>query len=95
VEGINTSDYRITVDTGFIMITLLYIVYYQYMSDFVTEIIYFVLCFVLLFALFILPKFPAQGRGGCSLGSRVTFLELSSELRSDGLPATTIDLAGI
>jgi len=38
---------------------------------------------------------PVRARGVCSLVKRETLLELRSELRSDALPATTIDFSGI
>ena len=36
-----------------------------------------------------------RGREVCSLVNRETLLELRSELRSDALSATTIDLSGL
>jgi len=41
--------------------------------------------------LFILPIFPVRGHGVCSLVNRKTLLEHRSKLRSDALPATTMD----
>jgi len=44
---------------------------------------------------FILPILPVQGHGVCSLVNREMNLELRSELRSNTLPATTIDFSRI
>ena len=50
---------------------------------------------VFYFSLYSILLIPVRGRDVCSLVNRETLLELGSELRSEVLPANTIDFSGI